>query len=235
MRIGICDDQPVCCERLKSQLEKYYRSLDVKMDAFGTGEQLIRAVEKDPYAYFCIFLDIEMPGKDGMETAEAVHGINGKLPVIFLTSHTEYAVRGYEVQAFRFLEKPVTDEALHRTLEAVRKTQEEGRKLRIRQDGKDRFLPVTEILYLKSENVYLVIHTRQESYLIRRKLADQRKELPETDFFQIHRSYIVNLSKVYGFDGKKVTLSDGTCLPVSRGKRAGFLDAVSRYMEEQNR
>lgn len=155
MRIGICDDQPVCCERLKSQLEQYYRSLDVKMDAFGTGEQLIRAVEKDPYAYFCIFLDIEMPGKDGMETAEAVHGINGKLPVIFLTSHTEYAVRGYEVQAFRFLEKPVTDEALHRTLEAVRKTQEEGWKLRIRQDGKDRFLPVTEILYLKLSLIHI--------------------------------------------------------------------------------
>lgn len=236
MRIGICDDQPVFCEKLKVQLEQYYRSLDVTVDCFFNGDQMIQAVKKEPYVYFCIFLDIEMPGKNGLEVADSLHRINENIPVIFLTSHTEYAMKGYEVQAFRFLEKPAAEEDLQKTLEAVRRSAERDRKLQIRQDGKERFLPVAEILYLKSENVYLEIQTTGENaYLIRKKLGEQMKELPETGFFRIHRSYIVNLGKVHGFDGKNVTLSDGTILPVSRGKRTAFLEAVSRYMEEQTR
>ena len=80
--------------------------------------------------------------------------------------------------------------------------------------------------------MYLTLHMAGGSlYLIRKKLKEQAEELPPLAFFQIHRSYLVGMGHVSSFDGREVTLSEGTRLPVSRGKRAAFAQALSRYMD----
>ena len=91
---------------------------------------------------------------------------------------------------------------------------------------------MNQILYFKSENVYIVIYTETGHYLIRKKLKEQCKELPELQFFQVHRSYIVNMSKVQAYDGKEVVLADGTRVPVGRGRRAAFQKAAARFLKE---
>ena len=173
-----------------------------------------------------------MPGLSGLDTAEKVKEMGLSIPVILLTSHTEYAMQGYEVGAFRFLGKPVEQEKLHQALESVEKMEAEGRRLSVRVDGKDLFIPVEEILYLKSENVYLSIQTEKERYLIRGKIKDQLFQLPEEQFFQIHRSWIINLRKVYSYDGKKVFLTEGTQIPVGRNRRESFQRMMSKWVKE---
>lgn len=214
MKIAVCDDEPIFLEMIRKELEQYYKSLDVMIETFHSGEDLLRVIKRNPQIYRCIFLDIEMPGLSGLDTAEKVKEMGLSIPVILLTSHTEYAMQGYEVGAFRFLGKPVEQEKLHQALESVEKMEAEGRRLSVRVDGKDLFIPVEEILYLKSENVYLSIQTEKERYLIRGKIKDQLFQLPEEQFFQIHRSWIINLRKVYSYDGKKVFLTEGTQIPV---------------------
>ena len=71
------------------------------------GKELEEAVKKEPFSYTCIFLDVEMPGMNGFETAKALRDAGCQAPVILLTSHREYAPEGYEVGAFRFLTKPL--------------------------------------------------------------------------------------------------------------------------------
>lgn len=107
MKIAVCDDDLIFQRQIKEELDRYYRSLDVLIEVFSSGESLLEAVCADPYGFFCVFMDIEMPGIDGMETTRRLRKLNRNLPVIFLTSHRDLAMDGYELNAFRFLAKPV--------------------------------------------------------------------------------------------------------------------------------
>ena len=235
MKIAVCDDDPFFLKLVSEELEQYYKSLDMCIEAFSSGTELIRAVEAQPFAYLCIFLDIEMPQISGFQTALQIHKVNPQIPVLLLTSHTECAMQGYEVQAFRFLGKPLERETLHRALKAVECRHVRRQRIAIWQDGREIYLPAAEILYIKSENVYLSIWVRGEShryYLVRKKLREQAEELPEGVFFQVHRSYLVNLRQVRSYDGRQVWLTDGTKIPVSRKKKESFQEAMSRYLRE---
>ena len=68
MKIAVCDDDLIFQRQIKEELDQYYQSLDVLIEAFSLGETLLEAVCADPYGFFCVFMDIEMPGIDGMET-----------------------------------------------------------------------------------------------------------------------------------------------------------------------
>ena len=121
MKIMICDDEIYIRDTLKQHLKEYYSSLDVLILSASSGEELLRLVEREQGDVFCIFLDIEMEGMDGLETARRLRAEYPALPILLLTSHTELALEGYEVQAFRFLAKPLRQEKLVEALRAVEK------------------------------------------------------------------------------------------------------------------
>ena len=230
MKIAVCDDDLIFQRQIKEELDQYYQSLDVLIEAFSSGETLLEAVCADPYGFFCVFMDIEMPGIDGMETTRRLRKLNRNLPVIFLTSHRDLAIEGYELNAFRFLAKPVEHDRLCRilaTLEAERRRQV---RISITKDGRELFLPVEDLLYIKSENIYLSLITQDHTYLIRKKLKDLLPLLPPSMFCQIHRSYVVNLHRVFSYSGKDLVMEDQTVLPVSRNRRESLKEALIRSM-----
>lgn len=106
MKIAVCDDDLIFQRKIKEELDQYYQSLDVLVEIFSSGEDLLRAAAADPYGFFCVFLDIEMPGIDGMETARRLGELNRNLPVLFLTSHRDLAVEGYELTPSAFSQNP---------------------------------------------------------------------------------------------------------------------------------
>lgn len=234
MKIGVCDDERLLQEIMCRELEAYYRSLDLEIRTFSRGQELLEDLEREPLAYACIFLDIEMPGMSGLETAEAIRTMGCQTPVILLTSHREYAPDGYEVGAFRFLSKPVDRKKLYEALGALEKAKREEGRLLVSQDGREFLLSLEQILYFKSENVYLDIETEKGHFLIRKKLKEQLEELPGLSFCQVHRSYIVNLAKVHGYDGKQIILTDGSLIPVGRSRREVFRAAAARYLAAKN-
>lgn len=243
MKIMICDDEMYIRDALKQRLKEYYSSLDVLILSASSGEELLRLVEREQGDVFCIFLDIEMQGMDGLETARRLRAEYPALPILLLTSHTELALEGYEVQAFRFLAKPLRQEKLVEALQAVEKSVRttETRKLRIAAGDREIYVDCRDISYVKSENVYLNIVTmgtgssgpEHRRFLMRGKLKELLAELPEELFVQIHRSYIVNLSHVCSFDGKKVAMEDGGQLPVSGRRRELFREKMTQYLREK--
>ncbi len=243
MKIMICDDEEYIRDDLKKRLEEYYNSMDVLVLPVSSGEELLKIAEREQGDVFCIFLDIEMEGMDGLETARRLRAEYPALPILLLTSHTELALEGYEVQAFRFLAKPLRQEKLVEALRAVEKSVRtaETHKLRIAAGVREIYVDCRDISYVKSENVYLnIVTTGAESsgqehgrLLMRGKLKELLTRLPEYIFCQIHRSYIVNLSHVASFDGRNVQMDTGESLPVSGGRREMFRERMTRYLRER--
>lgn len=231
MKIAICDDESIFQKHLKTMLEEYYHSLDVLIVPYSSGEELLKEIADNKYDL--VFLDIEMKGLDGLETAKRIHSIHTDLPIIFLTSHTELAMEGYEVQAFRFLAKPVETKKLQEALHAFKMTLQQDNKVMIVEDGMNRYLSCRDIRYIKSENVYLQIVTKQGPHLVRKKLKEQLEELPKDTFMLVHRSYIVNLNEVVSFNGSAILLKDGFQIPVSRGNREAFKLQMLQFMKRR--
>lgn len=102
MRIAVCDDEKYFRDTICEAINAFYQSLDVLCLPFEGGGELINAFEKGQ-RFDAVFLDIEMPPPDGMETARRLHEFSPELPVIFLTSHTELAMDGYEAAAYFLL------------------------------------------------------------------------------------------------------------------------------------
>ncbi|MGN0353208.1 MAG: LytR/AlgR family response regulator transcription factor [Roseburia sp.] len=231
MRIAICDDEAVFREQLKTKLENYYKSLDVWIQSYASGEDFTYDLEK--IQYDLVFLDIEMGGMDGFETAKRLKAQYPESTIIFLTSHTDLAMEGYEVQAFRFLAKPIVEEKLFAALQAFEERLHKVKKIAIMENGTQKYIRCMEIRYIKSENVYLKVVTEREIYWVRKKLKEILEELPSEMFVMVHRSYIINLEYVKCFNGTEIILEDETEIPVSKGKRDFFKQQMMRYMKEK--
>lgn len=231
MKIAICDDEKIMQEYLKEEIDSYFQSMDVLTLCYSSGEELLADYEKQQYDM--VFLDIEMKGLNGLQVAKLLHAWKKDLPIVMVTTHTELAMEGYEVQAFRFLAKPVKREKLYAALMTMEERMYEDEKIQIVSDGLQRYIPCTSVCFIKCENVYLNIVTINENYLIRKKLKEFMEELPKELFFQVHRSYVVNLNFVESFDGANVYMKGGMKIPVSKAKREDFKIAMIHHMKRR--
>lgn len=215
MRIAVCDDEIYFRDLICTEIGAFYQSLDVLCLAFESGAALIGAFEKGG-RFDAVFLDIEMPPPDGMQTARRLHEFMPELPVVFLTSHTELAMDGYEVGAFRFLQKPLVREKLAQTLEDLRRLYSVKNTICIRENGEEHYLSPEEILFAEADNNTVRFVTAKRVYQTRMKLSEAAAMLGELSFCRIHRSVIVGLPHIVSRSEKEVRLDSGAVLPVSR-------------------
>ena len=202
---------------LCEEIDRFYRSLDVLCLSFESGAALIAAFEKGN-RFDAVFLDIEMPPPDGMETAKRLHEFSPALPVIFLTSHTELAMDGYEVGAFRFLQKPVVPEKLALALRDIRQLCGLKKTICIKENGEEHYLSPDDILYAEADNNTVRFITTERTYQMRMKLTEAAVMLDGTSesFCRIHRSVIVGLPHIISRTDREVKLDNGAILPVSK-------------------
>lgn len=217
MRIAVCDDEKYFRDTMIEEIDAFYQSLDVLCLPFESGGELIIAFEKGQ-RFDAVFLDIEMPAPDGMETAKRLHEFSPELPVIFLTSHTELAMDGYEVGAFRFLQKPLVEEKLTQALGDIKQLCAAKKTVCIKDNGAEHFLSPDDIIYAEADNNSVRFITAEKEYKVRMKLSEAIKLLDDVSdsFCRIHRSVIVNLSHIVSRSDKEVRLGSGALLPVSR-------------------
>jgi DNA-binding LytR/AlgR family response regulator len=236
LNFAVCDDEKIFREELIGMIYDFFGKLEVSCTAFADGEQLMKAYEQGQQ-FDAIFLDIEMPGRNGMEIAEVLRNIGFVSPIIFLTSHTELAMDGYEVDAFRFLSKPVLEDKLHKTLYHLKEELGGKKRLIIRYEGEELVLLLDDILYVEARNNQISIVTPSEEYTIRKKISDMESELKNLSdcFVRIHRGYIVNLSHVKKHRGNEVFLTGDRVLPLSKGYINHFKEQLFEYVRNSAR
>ncbi|MBR1675539.1 MAG: response regulator transcription factor [Eubacterium sp.] len=215
MRIAVCDDEEKYRLDIKKRIDRVCNSLDVLVDEYSDGRELIKNFEKNPYDM--VFLDIEMPAMDGITLAKKLRALSEGLFIVFLTGHVEYALTGYEVNALRYLTKPVDPDKLKEVLKYVSDKAKSKQQLLIREEGEEVLLDVENIVFLEAQNQYIRIKTDSGEHLVRYNISDYEKELTPFGFFRTHRSYIVSLGKIKKLGKAEVLTDSGDTIPVSRG------------------
>jgi two-component system, LytTR family, response regulator LytT len=184
--------------------------------------QLIKAIPYD-----VIFLDIQMPGLTGVQLAEVLSGLSRPPSIIFVTAHSEHAVKAFEVKATDYLVKPVEIDRLRQAIGRLEPAAEQApakvERIPVEKAGKKLLITVADILYVMAKDDYSYLYTPADRYLSTISLAQLEVKLEPVGFFRIHRRYLVNLAKVkevvpmYG-GTLLLTLADdaSTQIPVSR-------------------
>ncbi len=234
MRIAVCDDEEKYRVELKSLLDRLGSAYDYDIDTFSNGNWLLRECEKDPYDL--VFLDIEMPEIDGISLARKLRAKHEKLNIVFLTGHVEYAIEGYEVNALRYLTKPVRVDKLREVLQHVTSRQKNKRQLIIREDGEQLLIDLADIIFMEAQNQYVRICTIKGDHLIRYNIGDFENDLRNEGFFRTHRGYLVSLPRVKKLVKNDVIMEGGSGevpVPVSRNNVKALKDALYAYVESE--
>ena len=165
-----------------------------------------------------LFLDIEMPGIDGVSLAKTIRQTNKNVNIVFVTGYSDYISEGYEVSALHYLMKPLDRDKLFRTLDrAYENSLRYMQYLTLRLTDTTVRVPFGEIRYLEVRQNYVTIYADGE-YTVKQPLGEFEKQLsPDDSFFRVGRSYIVNLRCIRQVTKKEIFLLDGTEIPLPRG------------------
>jgi two-component system LytT family response regulator/two-component system response regulator LytT len=211
IRAMIVDDEQPARDELRFLLNQY-PDVVVVAEAGSFQEAVTLAGQTQPHL---VFLDIEMPGLSGIQTAEMIAEIIQPL-IVFATAHEEYALKAFELNAVDYLLKPFAPKRVAQCLDKVRQllaamapVQIKGagdervdayqacrQKLAIEQGGKAQIVSVSDIIAAACTAGQVVIYTSQKTYETALTLQDLQSRLGETQFFRSHRSFLVNLEKI---------------------------------------
>jgi len=231
MRIAVCDDEENYLIQLRDLIDHICKSMDIIVDIFTDGRKLLERFDSNPYDI--LFLDIEMPSMDGITLAKKIRERSENVFIIFLTGHVEFALEGYEVNALRYLTKPIREDKLRESLKYIMDKQSSHHQLIVRMEGEELCLNVTDIRYLEAQNQYVMIHTNTNKYLIRGNMNDFEENLKPDGFFRIHRSYLISLSKIVRLQRNDVLLEGNISLPVSRNNMKLLKEALYSYVDSE--
>lgn len=232
LHIAVCDDENrvllEICKRISSYLE--HKKIKYEIYDYCDGNELLN----DEKSFDIIFLDIEMKHSNGIEIAQRIREIDMNVPIVYITSYTDYWRRAYKVHAFDFITKPFKAEELYKVLsdflDSIRDANEETITFPT-CDGMVQF-KVNEIYYLIFESkkkVYL--NTACERVLVKENLIDIYERLDKSQFYQTRRDCIVNLKYVQKTQNDFViVMKNGTLLPLAQKKKDDFLRCFSKEL-----
>ncbi len=220
---AIVEDEAQVRSYLQSSLISAFheRSIQMGFDSFAGGEGFLSMVQEH-FHYDVIFLDIEMPGLDGISICKRVREIAPDALVVFISNKEELVFQTFEVQPFRFIRKSEYDKQLPALADAIaRKLQElHPQILRITEaaSGDIYSFDIKKILYVEAQRKYCRIVTTTDEVLIRCKLMDLEAKLPKDMFLKPHRSYLVNCMFIYYIGKTALVLTTHEEIALSRNK-----------------
>lgn len=235
LRIAICDDDINARDALHIQLESILMEETEKIVyEFVSGQTAVNWLLKHPGEIDLLFLDVEMPGLNGMETAEKIREFDKNMILVFVTGYTDYVFDGYRVGALDYVIKPAVKERLSEIMKRVRVqifSQSEENFVFQNIDGTYRF-SYEEILYFYSERRQVTVVTERGDFTFYGKLGEVENQTGG-EFVRIHQRYLVNGKKVSHIGNASLLIGEGeneTELPISRGLREAASSKLARIL-----
>lgn len=241
MKTLIIDDERLARQELKNMLLPY-DEIEVIGESANADEALesIQLLNPD-----LIFLDVQMPGKDGFELLQELHAVPR---VVFVTAYDEYALKAFEVNAMDYLVKPVKPERLKDAISKIAESFEKDLKAngvkrpRVNLTGEDQvfvkdgdkcwFVKLQDVRMFESDGNYVKVYFNGFRPLIHKSLNALEEKLDSNEFFRASRKFIINLKWVENIEswfngGLMVTLKGGDKLEISRRQAVKFKEMMS--------
>lgn len=232
MQISICDDDELTITKLKSYICDFFSRNHIKLppvNSYSSGNALLA----DSKSKDIVFLDIEMPGMNGIYVGNELKKSNPNVIIIIVTSFSEYLDEAMRFHVFRYLSKPIDKQRLFRNLrDALKHYNTTVFKLPIETKEGVFTVLLNEIVFVEATGRQVVVHTIQRDYTSIYNLQYWRDLLPETSFFQSHRSFLVNLNYVSDFDHTLIHLANNQFSAyLTRRKYTAFKEAYFLFLE----
>lgn len=233
LRIAICDDDENMVQKNTGITEEVLRQCGSagKISAYTRSSNLLCDITEDGFFFDLILLDIEMPGRSGMEIAELVKPFLPDVKIIFITSHIEYAIDAFELSIFRYVPKDDIGKRLPAAVtDAVRLIGlEEGKVYTIQTNSRLEKIPYKEIYYIERDGKNASITAAGGVSKVRGSLKKVYEELASEEFIYIDQGCIVNIIHIMQVREGTAVLKNGSILPISRSHLQTVKKQINTY------
>lgn len=232
MRVAVIDDENIFRMQLKMMVEKLakIKAVHILVDEFSGGQEFIDALSEKRYDI--VFMDIYMPGMDGIETAKTLRRRTERTFLIFLTASDGHYPDAFSLHAFDYVTKPFTMERIDQVLtEILEHTPLDTAFIKISNAGKDERVKLKNIVSVTTDGHYLEIK-KDDGVIKRARLTSgEFLEMTGSDkrFVIINRGIIINMDYLNLIEGTEAYMSDGSTYPVSTRKLPELLQVVEEY------
>lgn len=234
MRIAICDDDMQEQKLLIDALHGWDPTRNA--ECFIDGESLLLAAKTQP-PFTIVFLDIYMPGIDGMETAKRLTEISPQTGIVFVTTSTDHAIEAYSLKAVHYLVKPVTTAGVREAFSRIQHTLALRNVISVKVGRDVQMIYTDEIMTLQSANHQTDIILKSGRVISTYTQLGELKEKLDDSFLQIQRGLVVNMECIECMQSDSFMLRNGQKLLMSRKEknsiRETFNDFVFRRLEQQ--
>lgn len=234
VRAAFCDDDIGALGEIQTFLDRYRRerNQEIVYTAFCSPVELIAEIERGT-RFDVLFLDILMPGENGIDTAAEIRGYDRNVKIIFLTSSSEFAVKSYDVEAYFYQLKPLRWESFARVMDSALETCAREQETRLILQCKDGItsLDPSRLEFCEVIHRTLLFHLSSGKLLESTVSLDalSRRLAPMDCFLRLHRSYLIHLGYVQSISRRTVTMCSLTEIPIPRGKYNEIKDAFLAY------
>ena len=234
IKIAFCDDDMEVLHQMNELIDRYRveRNEDITYAAFQSPFELLTEIEKGIRPDI-LFLDVVMPGQNGMDVAKEIRQYDTNMKIIFLTSSPEFAVESYSVGAYFYQLKPIWEESFFRLMDAVLAECEKKKKNSLILRSKDGItrIDLQQLEYCEVMGRKLLFHLENGAVLESAgSLDDLAGQLMQySNFFRPHRSFLVNMEYIQNISSRSIKMVNDAEIPIPHGKCSEIKNTYMEY------
>lgn len=233
--IALCDDEAAELDRVENILDSYREQrpeCDFSVERFEDAEELLWMIREKGYSPDLLFMDIYMPGKQGIEAVRELREMGNECRIVFLTTSKEFALEAFRVEAFQYLIKPASEKDIFRILDKfIKETSEEEKYLLFRVEGSVRKIAAQDIIYCEAQKrhqyIYMSDGTCLQQNMTLAKVYAMLSDYQE--FVRVGSSYIVNLKHIISLNAREMQMDNGKKIYLPRGAYQGLKERYFDY------
>ena len=219
MKIAVIDDEQGWIEQIKQTIERIHTFSDVEIDTYSSGKEYLDSKK----TYHISFVDIEMPIMDGFDTIRRAREFAKSKYYIILTTNTEMSRKGYQVNAFRYIDKASMAEEMKEAFDAIAIMLDCSNEILLTVvSGGEIVIPLHKIIYFEVCKHFVIVQTINGRINVKNRISEIEEMLIGKGFYRCHKSFVINLNKIQKFEEPFAYMSNEEKVDVAKRKICEF-------------